>query len=186
MALLISPVSAQQTGQEKRGVSVVAKDQKAELDGLFETLKKTSNPQAAARIAARIRTSLSHSGSETVDLMMGWAQEAVGNQNFGVALDFLDQITIIDPDYAEAYGLRATIYIITQDFEKSKADMRKALSLEPRHPAILAAYAQLLQAEGNKKQALRVLERLLGVYPTAPDAQQAYFDLFNELDGRAI
>src|SRR5438876_1056517 len=60
-----------------------------QLDALFETLKGSDGD--AARLAENGIISIwMKSGSDTVDLMMGWALQAVEKKDYPTALDFLD------------------------------------------------------------------------------------------------
>ena len=62
-----------------------------QLDALFETLK--SDDASAAQMAENGIVSLwMKSGSDTVDLMMTWAMQAVEKKDYPTALDFLDRV----------------------------------------------------------------------------------------------
>ncbi|TIP32118.1 MAG: hypothetical protein E5X69_30870, partial [Mesorhizobium sp.] len=80
------------------------------LDQLFTELKRERNEKPAERIAGRIWNEWNQSGSASIDLMMQWAQKATEDQKFDVALDFLDQIVTLQPDYAEGWNRRATVH----------------------------------------------------------------------------
>src|SRR6476646_1125549 len=59
------------------------------LDSLFTQLKRERNEKAAERIAGQIWEEWFQSGSASIDLMMQWAQRAMNDQKYDVALDFL-------------------------------------------------------------------------------------------------
>ena len=90
------------------------------LDTLFSELKRERSESAAERISVRIWEQWNQSGSASVDLMMQWADTAMKAEKFGVALDFLDRITVLQPDYAEVWNRRATAHFLMKNFEKSK------------------------------------------------------------------
>jgi len=71
--------------------SAVVETHAQRLDRLFAELKRERNDRIATHISQRIWQEWSQSGSASVDLMMGWAQKAVEEKKFDVALDFLDQ-----------------------------------------------------------------------------------------------
>ncbi len=81
------------------------------LDDLFAKLKDNPTSPAGGRIEQEILRRFSHSGSPTADLLMSWAVEAMDAKNFPLALDVLDQIIVIKPDFAEAWNKRATVYL---------------------------------------------------------------------------
>ncbi|MDH6269493.1 tetratricopeptide (TPR) repeat protein [Rhizobium sp. SG_E_25_P2] len=155
-----------------------------ELDLLFAQLKKERNPQAARLIADRITSSLFYSGSATVDMLMGNARKATEEKRFGAALDFLDQITLLAPGYAEGWNARASLHYQMGNFPKAMADTAHVLKLEPRHLGALSGLAAVLSQSGRDQQALAALEAYLDRYPADRDAQKRAIDLMIKLDGQ--
>lgn len=156
------------------------------LDALFSDLKRQRNEQAAARIAARIQDEWNSSGSASIDLMMQWSQKAIEEEKFAVALDFLDQVVVLEPAYAEGWNRRATLHYLMKDYAKSMADIDRTLRLEPRHFGALAGLARIMADTGRKEQALEAWQRVLDIYPMLRDAQDQVAALSEELTGEAI
>lgn len=160
--------------------------EQATLDALFVGLKRERNEQAAERIAARIFVQWSQSGSATVDLLMGWASDAIAKKNFAAALDFLDQVTLLKPGFAEGWNRRATVHFMMQDFALSMADINRTLALEPRHFGALSGLAEIMKQTGRKELALKAYEQALAVYPMMRSAQTEVATLSDELAGEGI
>jgi tetratricopeptide (TPR) repeat protein len=156
------------------------------LDQLFSDLKRERNERAAERIANRIWNEWRRSGSSSVDLMMQWANKAVDAKKYDVALDFLDQVTTLRPDYAEGWNRRATVHYLMDDYAKAMADLDRALALEPRHFGALAGLAAIMKETGNKQRALEAFQRVLTVYPMMRAAQKEVSTLFDEIAGEEI
>lgn len=156
------------------------------LDKLFGELKRASNEGAARNIAGRISQEWANSGSSSIDLMMGWARSAMDKQKFDVALDFLDQVVVLDPDYAEGWNRRATAHFMMHNFGKSMADIEQTLELEPRHFGALSGMAQILLARGAKEMALQAYSQVLAVYPMDRNAQSQVTAISDELTGEGI
>jgi len=156
------------------------------LDKLFSDLKRERNEKAAERIAGRIWDEWLNSGSASIDLMMQWADTATKTQKFGVALDFLDRVTVLQPDFAEGWNRRATVHFMMKNYRKSMADIERTLRLEPRHFGALAGMAQILKDTGQEELALRAYERVLAVYPAMRSAQDELATLAEELAGEGI
>src|SRR3954468_8662200 len=95
----------------------------ARLDRLFADLKRERNEKAAERIAGQIWEEWFKSGSASIDLMMMWAQHAMEQQKYDVALDFLDEVITMQPKYAEGWNRRATLHFMMSNYSKSMSDI---------------------------------------------------------------
>jgi len=162
----------------------LAEKRAARLDELFFALKRERNEAKATRIAEQIQAQWQNSGSATVDLMMQWAALAMTEKKYAVALDFLDQVTVMKPDFAEGWNRRATVNFLMNDYGRSMADIQKTLSLEPRHFGALAGLAAILKDTGNKEGALHAFEQVLAVYPMMREAQKQAGQLAEDLTGQ--
>ena len=158
----------------------------ARLDQLFSDLKRERNEKAAERIAGRIWGEWSQSGSASIDLMMQWSQKAIEDQKYDVALDFLDQVVTLQPDYAEGWNRRATVHFLMKNFGKSMSDINQTLRLEPRHFGALSGLAQIMAATGHKQSALEAWQKVLAIYPMMRNAQDQVATLSEELAGEGI
>ncbi|TGQ57467.1 hypothetical protein EN836_00720 [Mesorhizobium sp. M1C.F.Ca.ET.193.01.1.1] len=156
------------------------------LDQLFADLKRERNEKAAERIAGRIWGEWNQSGSASIDLMMQWAQKATEDQKFDVALDFLDQVVTLQPDYAEGWNRRATVHFLMKNYGKSMSDIDHTLQLEPRHFGALSGLAQIMAETGHKQSALEAWQKVLTIYPMMRSAQDQVSTLSEELAGEGI
>ncbi|MCI5074665.1 hypothetical protein [Oricola sp.] len=162
-------------------VPLAAEPEATRLDELFTKLKKASDSRYAETLANGIWTQWYRSGSATIDLMMGWANDAYEEKKYNVALDFLDQVIIRAPDFAEGWNRRATLHYSMDNFAKSMTDIEKVLELEPRHFGALAGLATILERTGKNEAALKAWMRALDVYPAMQSAQDAVVRLSDEL-----
>ena len=158
----------------------------ARLDKLFADLKRERNEKAAERIAGQIWEEWFKSGSASIDLMMMWAQNAMNEQKYDVALDFLDEVITLSPKYAEGWNRRATLHFMMSNYGKSMSDIDHTLSLEPRHFGALSGMAQILKSTGKKEMALKAYHRVLEIYPMMRSAQNEVATLSEELAGEGI
>jgi tetratricopeptide (TPR) repeat protein len=157
-----------------------------QLDSAFETLGKTRDPEQAAAVADRIWEIWRDSGSETVNLLMQWADDAVAEKKYPAALDFLDQVITLLPDYAEGWNKRATLHFNMNAYRKSMADINEVLKREPRHFGALAGMAMILEQAGHDADALAAWEKMLDIYPANRDAQKKVTELTEKLAGGRI
>lgn len=173
--------------QSRRGGAGLAPDEPdARLEELFSQLKRTGDQRGGERISNRIRQQWSRSGSASIDLLMQWSQTAIDAQKHDVALDLLDQVVTLAPNYPEGWNRRATVHFVMEDFAKSMSDIVRTLELEPRHFGALGGMAEILKGEGRKEAAIRAYQRLLDVYPAMREAQTELGKLADEVAGQGI
>ena len=112
---------------------------------------------------------------------MQWANAATLEHRYAAALDFLNEAIALNPDYAEAWNRRATVYFLQKDYAHAMVDINHTLELEPRHYGALTGMAAILRVRGLKEQAMKAYEQALIVYPMMRDAQKNFSDLADEL-----
>lgn len=151
------------------------------LDALFSELQRERNEAKAERISRRIWSQWFESGSASIDLLMMSAENAIQSRRFSVALDLLDQVTLLEPDYAEGWNRRATLHFMMQQNTKSISDIERTLALEPRHFGALAGLAGILRSQGDNERALDIYLKTLEIYPMMRGAQQAVAQITEEL-----
>ncbi len=185
--LTVAPLAwAEDRPHQDEAIASAGQTGPSRLDKLFIDLKRERNEQAARRIALRIGETWTNAAGDTAALLMGWANDAVKAEKFAVALDFLDQLVLLYPDYAEGWNRRATVHFMRKDYARSMADISRVLELEPRHFGALAGMARIFQDTNRNEQALAVYEQILDVYPMLRSAQKAMSEISNKLDGQGI
>lgn len=189
VALALTGVSSPALAAEPTAAAVGKPSQvepENKLDTLFSELKRERNEKAADRIASRIWEEWGRSGSASVDLMMMWSKTAMDAQKFDVALDFLDQVVTLKPDFAEGWNRRATVHFTMQNYSKSMTDINRTLTLEPRHFGALSGMGQIMKNTDRKQLALEAWQRVLDIYPMMRSAQNEVGSLSEELSGEGI
>ncbi|MDA4847106.1 hypothetical protein OOZ53_17230 [Hoeflea sp. E7-10] len=156
------------------------------LDGYFLELKREAEPSSARRIADRIWAEWRISESATANQLMEWANDAIRDKRYFTALDLLDQVTVLMPEFAEGWNRRATLHYIMDNHAKSMADINIVLQLEPRHFGALMGMASILSAAGSDEAALGTYLKVLEVYPAMREAQEHVGQLSEELSGDEI
>lgn len=198
LVVLLSPPSIGEWGDvlaqspDSTGNATVAPGQAAEsssekrLDELFDKLGSEPKKAGARRIAQQVWQIWSESGSDTINLLMGWTSEAIRKKDFATASDLLDHVITLKPDYVEGWNRRATVYFLQSDFGRSLSDIERTLQLEPRHFGALAGLGAILQKTDQDRQALKTWYRILEIYPANEQAQKAVIDLEEEFAGEGI
>lgn len=182
-ALLLSPAAFAQAPQEDHPAGLAATPEAETLDSLFADLKREPDPDAAQDIVDGIWAEWNDSGSATINLLMQWAEQAMAERRFATALDFLDQVTVLRPDFPEGWNRRATLHFMMNDYGKAMSDIEQVLALEPRHFGALSGLAAIMLDAGNEEMALEALRRALAVYPADRTLQEQLIQLEDELAG---
>ncbi|AGF74970.1 tetratricopeptide repeat protein [Bartonella australis AUST/NH1] len=158
----------------------------AELIRLFKELKHCAQVDEAKKISQQIQRLWSQSGSETVDLLMLWGEKAINTENYGLALDYLDNAIALSPTYAEAWVRRAWIHIQLSDFKLAMLDLNHALELEPRHYVALFELGIIMEATERPQLALKAYEKALHYYPQMQRLHQRIEVLLDEQSAQEI
>ena len=117
---------------------------------------------------------------------MSWALKAIDSREFGRALDYLDRVLIMKPDYAEGFNKRATVFYLMDDYAKSLADIEQVLALEPRHFGALSGLGMILGEIGEEQQAIDVFRQALEGDPLLDNVREALKDLEETTAGSDI
>ncbi|TDL83580.1 tetratricopeptide repeat protein [Palleronia sediminis] len=165
LALWIAPASAQDR-----------------LDSLFDALR-TAQGSDAEQIAGKIASEWSKSGSPTLDYLLDRGRAALDEGETARAIFHLGAAIDHAPDFAEGYNLRATAYFLEGQFGPALEDIRRALTLNPRHFGAMTGLAVILQDIGEPEAALEVWRSVARLYPANPQAEMAIPKLEREVDG---
>ena len=113
-----APVAAQ---SGKRGepsakpTPVPRVDRTRNLDFLFGALKVAPDDVTAKAIEERIWALWTASQSDTANLLMTRVKTAIEAKDLDLAIQLLDAIVKVKPEYVEAWNRRATIYYMKKD-----------------------------------------------------------------------
>lgn len=182
------PSTATATASTREAPQDAKKPTRAEqLDLLFETLRTAKDEASAQSTEAMIAEVWLKSGSDTVDLLMTWAQQAVKDKDYPLALDYLDRIVTLKPDYVEGWNTRATVYYLREDYGRALADIERTLKLEPRHFGALTGLGTIMQEVGDDKRALEVYRKVIMLDPHMDSVQKQIDELSGKgVDGRNL
>lgn len=153
---------------------------------LLDALAQAEDGQAADILAREIQGLWNRSGSEAVDLLMLRAGIAMGSSNFPVALDLLDTVIALAPDYAEGWNRRATVHFMRDDYAGSIADVERVLRLQPRHFGALVGIGMIMDDLGQDQQAALFLREALSVHPFLSNARERLSVIDARLQGAPI
>jgi tetratricopeptide (TPR) repeat protein len=153
---------------------------------LYARLAASTDADETAGIITRLLHSYSESGSDTADLLLRRARQAIGIENYSDALKILDATIAFLPDWAEGWNARATARYLDDDYNGSMADIAQTLKREPKHIGALMGMGMILEAREKREDALKVYERVLAIAPHWRNAQEAADKLKAALAGSEL
>ncbi len=153
---------------------------------LYARLAASKDADETAGILPRLLQSYSESGSDTADLLLKRAHQAIGVENYVDALKILDATIALDPDWAEGWNARATARYLDDDYQGSMADIAQVLKRDPKHLGALMGMGMILEAREKKEEALKIYERVLEIAPHWRNAQEAADKLKAALAGSEL
>ena len=156
------------------------------LDFLFGALKAAPDAESAKQVENRIWALWLASGSDTANLLMTRAKTAIDSKDLDLAIELLDAIIKIKPDYIEAWNRRATIRYMRKDYAQAMDDIRQVLIREPRHFGAMSGLGMILQEFGDEKHALDAFRRALEINPHLPKIDEMIKSLTEKVEGRDI
>lgn len=180
---------AQSRGNEpaaKQAPAAPQRDRSQDIEFLFGALKAAPDAASAKAVENRIMALWVASGSDTADLLMSRVKTAMDGQDLDLAIKLLDAIIELQPNYAEAWNRRATVYFLKKEYGQSLTDIRQVLAREPRHFGAIAGLGMIMQELGEEKRALEAFRRALDLHPHLQKIPDLIKGLTEKVDGRDI
>ena len=145
--------------------SVKADQNDPRLNNLFKKLNKTENQQEISDIIKDIWDIWYEVDDPKVIDYFEKGIQAMRIRNYPLAVRFFNNLIEEDPNFAEAWNKRATVYFMMGDFDKSMQDIIKTLELEPRHFGALDGMGLIFIHQGQYQQAIDVYDKMLEIFP---------------------
>ena len=135
------------------------------LNNLFKKLNNTENQQEISDIIKDIWDIWYEVDDPKVIEYFEKGIQAMRIRNYPLAVRFFNNLIEEDPNFAEAWNKRATVYFMMGDFDKSMQDIIKTLELEPRHFGALDGMGLIFIHQGQYQQAIDVYDKMLEIFP---------------------
>ena len=136
------------------------------LPGLFDSLKTAPDAKAAQATAVRIWRIWSENPDN--QLLTKALNEGVAQMNAGrlrEAERLFTSVIEADPDFAEAWNKRATVYFLMGAYDLSKRDIAQTIAREPQHFGALSGLGLVETHIGNYEAALKAYEKAAAIHP---------------------
>jgi len=122
--------------------------------GGCETVQSTSQSEL---VTSSDQTEVQKRAQIRMQLAIGYFEQ----KQLNTALDELKQALQIDPDYADAYGLRALIYMEMGESRLAEDNFQRAMKLAPNSPDLSNNFGWFLCQTGREGQSIRYFDAAL-------------------------
>ena len=137
-----------------------------QLNKLFDDLK-ISSESSSFLIEQKIwKLWSTHPNDEKLTTLLAEGSTAVNNNQLTEAINIFTTVIELDPNWAEAWNKRATVFYLVGQFQKSQDDIDKVLNLEKRHFGALAGQGLVNIQLKNYDKAIMSYEKAQKIYPT--------------------
>ena len=136
------------------------------LPGLFDSLKTAPDAKTAQATADRIWRIWTENPDN--QLLTKALNEGVAQMNAGrlrEAEQLFTSVIEADPDFAEAWNKRATVYFLMGAYDLSKRDIAQTIAREPQHFGALSGLGLVETHIGNYEAALKAYEKAAAIHP---------------------
>ena len=170
------------------------------LDILFTQLHETTDLTEGSRLTNEIWRIWHETANETIGLLLlkgtkpmsiGMTAAARGLQSasqekFQVALSLFDKVVNQEPEFAEGWNKRATLFYAMGEYDGSIRDVERTLELEPRHFGALSGLGLINLALGDDEAALDAFQSALEVNPHLSGPKVRILEILRRREGEAI
>ena len=157
------------------------------LDDLFATLQEVQDQGDVARIVSEIWSRWStHPDDESITSRLNRGVTMMNQGDYVHAEALFTDIIALDPDFAEAWNKRATLYYIQGNLAASRADIAQTLAIEPRHFGALAGLGLIELHLGNDEAALQAYQAAIDINPHMSEVTGIIEKLQEKLRGLAL
>ena len=110
-----------------------------EIDKLFIQLKSALNFENSKKIEDKIwNLWTTHPSKNNLTKLLADGSSAMMNNKLETAYNKFTEVIEMDPNWAEAWNKRATVFYMMGEFKRSQDDIDKVLAIEERHFGALA------------------------------------------------
>ena len=147
-------------------------DQKnPKLDELFEELKISNNQNKYDIIINEIWSIWLEPDDNEINKDFNIGLSLMNKFRYKQSILFFSRTIEKNPNFAEAWNKRATVYYLIGDYENSINDINQTLILEPRHFGAMNGLALILFNLEKYSEAITIYQEILKILPYSIETQ---------------
>ena len=146
--------------------NIFSEERENELNKLFIDLK-VDNINLAFKTEQKIwKIWRTHPTDKNLTLIMQKGSNLININKPNDAINVFTNLIDLDPNWAEAWNKRATVFYLVGEYQKSQNDIDKVLELEKRHFGALAGQGLVNIKLKNYEKAIQSYEKVQQIYPS--------------------
>jgi len=171
--------------------NVNAEERKSELDKLFTQLKNTKNLSSAQIVENKIwkiwenHPSNDRRGYRLTELL-DQGSLLINRRELNKAYEIFTQIIVVDPNWSEVWNKRALALYLMKRYQSSLDDIKKVLTLEPRHFGALSGQALNYIELKEYEKAIKSYKQAQKIYPIIDGAKKMIPQLQELINEQAV
>jgi len=159
--------------------SIKADQNDARLENLFEILSKTESDIQINEVTSSIWDIWYETNDPSIEADFYRGLESMRTGDLIMAVAFFTRVIDKNPNFAEGWNKRATVYYMLGKFDVSMMDIHETLKLEPRHFGAMDGMGLIFIHLEQFDKAIDIYNRMLEIFPNNSSTKQKKKMLLN-------
>ena len=155
------------------------------LESLFEILSKTENNIQINEVTSRIWDIWHETNDPSIEADFYRGLESMRAGDLLMAVAFFTRVIDKNPNFAEGWNKRATVYYMLGKFDASMIDIHETLKLEPRHFGAMDGMGLIFIHYQQFDKTIDIYDKMLEIFPNNSSTIQKKEMLINRLSDSA-
>ena len=159
--------------------SIKADQNDARLENLFEILSKTESNIQINEVTSSIWDIWHETNDPSIEEDFYRGLESMRTGDLIMSVAFFTRVIDKNPNFAEGWNKRATVYYMLGKFDASMMDIHETLKLEPRHFGAMDGMGLIFIHLEQFDKAIDIYDQMLKIFPNNSSTKQKKEMLIN-------
>lgn len=141
------------------------------LPNLFDKLYKSSNDIDINKISNEIWDIWLETNDIKIEADFFRGLESMRTRDLLMSIAFFTRVIEKNPDFAEGWNKRATVYYMIGQYDKSMLDINETLKLEPRHFGAMEGMGLIFIYFEEYEKVIEIYDQMLEIFPNSQNIQ---------------
>ena len=165
--------------------SLKADQNDARLEDLFKILSKTESDVQINEVTSSIWDIWHETNDPSIEADFYRGLESMRTGDLLMAVAFFTRVIEKNPNFAEGWNKRATVYYMLGKFDVSIMDIHETLKLEPRHFGAMDGMGLIFIEMKKFEKALDIYDQMLKIFPNSTATKEKKERMLNYISKSA-